>query len=54
MFRMSMHAFKAGGKKQTFQALLFTNDLDAQHVYLHLSLKSQESKEFFGKILMDC
>lgn len=38
MFNISMHAFKAGGKKQTFQALLFRKDFDAQHIYLHLSL----------------
>lgn len=29
MFSMSMHAFKAGDKNQTFQALLFRNYLDA-------------------------
>lgn len=33
----SMHAFKAGGKKQTFQTL-FRKDLGAQCVSLHLSL----------------
>lgn len=34
----SMLAFKAGGKKQASQALLFRKDLDAWRVSLHLSL----------------
>lgn len=36
MISISMHTFKAGGKKQTFQALLFRKDLDAyMSIYIY-------------------
>lgn len=50
-----MLAFKAGGKKQTSQALLFRKEFGCLAcLFTSITVKSQENKESFGSLLVDC